>query len=295
VSKLGGEGGLWPTPDLGGLIYACIPLSQPILVAFMLAVGGMIASAASAGLGCRSSKSESRIGEFETGTVFLLLVPAGIWFLSQWTSFFVIRYFAPMAIFASVAGAFVFSRIAAGPVGRWFEFSLVLLAGYAYFQGNAVMGEDRNARERMMHLSMGKFDKDIFADGRGGQHPVIIEDLDIFLPRAFYNPQALYFFPTRKISAEEENSQIKTLSQNLMMEHAKSYSETEGRVGINPQLLLDEEGLQTLADEHDTIFFLRNTGKGTGGFALKKLQDQGWTISQIEGSDAFVLKKTGVF
>jgi hypothetical protein len=295
VSRLGGDGGMWPVPNLDGLMYACLPLSQPVLVLFMLMVGGILTAVAAGVGGGGHNRDELRVGEFELGSVFLLLVPLSIWLVSQWSSFFVIRYFAPMVVFAAVGGAFLFSRVAGGAFGRWVEFFLVLVASYIFLQNNVVTGAVRETREKATQFNMGKHDRNIFGDGRGGQHPVIIEDLDIFLPRAFYNQGEPYFFPIRKIDESEANSQIKTLSQNLLLEHAKSHDETSGVVGLDPRMLLDDRRLDELVKKHDTIFFLRNAAKGTGGFVLDELQSQGWVASQIEGSDAFVLRKNGAF
>jgi hypothetical protein len=287
VSLLGGEGGMWPVPNLEGLIFACVPLSQPVLVLFVLLVGGGVALLSGGG----QSGLRGRIGQFELATFFLLLVPFTIWTISQWSSFFVIRYFAPMVVFSGVATSLLFSRLLGGGGGKVLALCLVALLSILYVRNSSVRGEARVAQAAGNALSMGKIDAQVFSDGRGGVHPLIIEDLDLFLPRMFYNPSGRYYFPVREISPDEGFSQIKTLSQNLVLAHGASHLETGGRVGIAPEMILDRTKLDKIIQEFDTLFIWKHPQKGTGGFVEEELSRKGWVGEPYNAQGIFRWRK----
>lgn len=280
VKNLGGEGGMWPTPGFDSLIFSLAPFSSPIVAIFAIMLCGVVFvlgdhanCKAVEAVGGRGGKDSDYL--FEWVALSLVATPGAIWILSQWDSFFVIRYFAPSVILIVVLSSWITGRILGRETG-WISAVAVVVVCFSYASRGVVWGDERVRKEAFNNELKGRGDERFLINSGGDNFPLIIEDLDIFLPRIFYNPSGRYFFPARSLSVDEANFRDKALAQNLVLAHAESYSETGGKVGIDPEAVLDKKRLEELTEESSRIFMITNKAKGTGGFVEEHLGDKGW-------------------
>lgn len=293
VKNLGGEGGMWPTPGLESFLFAVAPLSNPLLAALVLMLCGV--AGAFRVVGVAQGEGEGTQGgtrEFSLATISLIAVPLFIWIFSQWDSFFIIRYFSPSIVGVSIMSCWTASRVL-GRGSGWWAFLCVTMVCLSYLAGGLVMGEDRLRKSNLNRELKGLEDMRFLQHEGEDLSPLVIEDLDLFLPRIFYNPQEYYFFPIRELSVEEPGFRDKALAQNLVLAHARSHQETGGRVGIDPRSLLDRGRLGEVMDASERIFILTNQQKGTGGFVEKELSSRGWTRTVLVPGQLVVWVKGG--
>lgn len=288
VKHLGGEGGMWPTPGLDSLLFSLAPLSSPLIVAFVLIFGGVVFVRGGAG----GSGGEEELDEgsrlavrdqderFGWGVLSLGLVPLFIWIFSQWDSFFIIRYFSPSIVLVTVLVSWCCSKIMGRHTG-WISALSVGVICWVYLSQGLVTGADRVVKMASHNDLKGLNDNRFLKSEDGTVSPLVIEDLDLFLPRMFYNFQDNYFFPVRELDPAEPGFRDKALAQNLVLAHGGSYAETEGRVGINPSSILNRAGVERLIEDHRRIFMLVNRRKGTGQFVGEELEKRGWKATVI--------------
>lgn len=292
VKELGGDMGMWPVPTLESLMFSFAPVASPAVPTFLLVmIGALMALSWSKRETPAPSPPLPEGRAFECCALSVLLVPVSIWLVSQWTSFFVLRYFAPAVMSMTVLAGLVFSRLSRPPWAALIAALGIAASSWVYFRAHAVVGPAREYAQGQMAMARGDLDERILRAPDGTVPPVIWEDLDLFLPRVFYTPSGKYYFPIRDISPDEPGAKEKILAQNLVLSHEKSHLETGGRVGISPSHILKPEDLEEKIYSLDKLFIAKNRQKGTADGIERELAARGWQKFFFADPDVFLWTK----